>query len=158
MCFGSFLSLHRYFHLYLSTYVLLDVNFYAFHLIYNLDYSVNVSLRQDKYIFVFLSFPRYRLFSSNVLLCFKISAHQRNKDKPRSIKCRHFCFAIDSHNYCPTCKKSGKVDDPCVTFESPCEICASFTEEQLIKITHRNAMSKSKRKTLLVLKMMNSTF
>ena len=62
-----------------------------------------------------------------------MSAHQTNKDKPRSSKCRHFCFAFDSHNYCPTCRESGKGDVPCVTFESPCEICASFTEEQLIK-------------------------
>ena len=30
-----------------------------------------------------------------------------------------------------------------MTFESPCEICSSFTEEQLIKITHR----KQKRDT-----------
>ena len=77
-----------------------------------------------------------------------MSAHQTNKDKPRSIKCRHFCFAFDSHNYCPTCRESGKGDDPCVTFESPCEICASFTEEQLIKITHRKRyVKKQKRDT-----------
>ena len=75
-------------------------------------------------------------------------AHQTNKDKPRSIKCHHFCFAFDSHNYCPTCRESGKGDDPCVTFESPCEICASFTEEQLIKITHRKRyVKKQKRDT-----------
>ena len=61
-----------------------------------------------------------------------MSAHQMNKDKPRSIKCHHFC----------------KGDDPCVTFESPCEICASFTEEQLIKITHRKRyVKKQKRDT-----------
>ena len=77
-----------------------------------------------------------------------MSSHQTNKDKPRSIKCRHFCFAFDSHNYCPTCGESGKGDDPCVTFESPCEICASFTEEQLIKITHRKCyVKKQKRDT-----------
>ena len=53
-----------------------------------------------------------------ILLCFKMSAHQTNKDKPRSSKCRHFCFAFDTHNYCPTCRESGKGDDPCVTFEN----------------------------------------
>ena len=37
-------------------------------------------------------------------------------------------------------------DDPCVTFESPCEICASFTEEQLIKITHRKRYVKKQKK------------
>ena len=43
---------------------------------------------------------------------------------------------------------SGKGDDPCVTFESPCEICASFTEEQLTKITHRKRyVKKQKRDT-----------
>ena len=44
-------------------------------------------------------------------------------------------------------RESGKGDDPCVTFESPCEICASFTE-QLIKITHRKCyVKKQKRDT-----------
>ena len=60
--------------------------------------------------------------------------------------CRHFCFAFDSHNYCPTCRESGKADDPCVTFQSPCEICPSFTEEQLIKITHRKRYVKKQKK------------
>ena len=77
-----------------------------------------------------------------------MSSHQTNKDKPRSVKCSHFCFAFDSYNYCPTCRESGKSDDPYVTFESPCEICASFTEEQLIKITHRKRyVKKQKRDT-----------
>ena len=66
-----------------------------------------------------------------------MSSHQTNKDKPRSAKCHHFCFSFDTLNYCPTCRESGKGDNPCVTFESPCGICAAFTEEQLIKITHR---------------------
>ena len=69
-----------------------------------------------------------------------------NKDKLRSSKCRHFCFAFDSHNYCPTCRESGNGDDPCFTFESPCVICASFTEEQLIKITHSQCYVKKQKK------------
>ena len=104
-------------------------------------------------ILLFLSCPRYRSLSSNVLLRFKMSSHHTNKDKPRSVKCRHFCFAFDSHNYCPTCRESGKGDDPCITFESPLEIlnppfeiCASFTEEQLIKITHRKHYVKKQKK------------
>ena len=97
-------------------------------------------------ILVFLSFPWYRLFSSTYLLRFKMSAHQTNKDKPRSSKCHHFCFAFDSHNYCPTCRESGNGDEPCITFESPCEICASFTEEQLIKITHKKRYVKKQKK------------
>ena len=92
-------------------------------------------------------FSSVQAFFVYVLLRFKMSAHQTNKEKPRSIKCRHFCFAFDSHNYCPTCRESGKGDDPCVTFESLCEICASFTE-QLIKITHRKRyVKKQKRDT-----------
>ena len=35
------------------------------------------------------------------------------------------------------CRESGKGDDPCITNESPCNICANFTEEQQIKIKHR---------------------
>ena len=75
-----------------------------------------------------------------------MSAHQTNKDKSRSSKCRHFCFAFDAHNYCPTCRESGKGHDPCVTFEAPCQICASFTEEQLIKISHRKCYVKKQKK------------
>ena len=65
-----------------------------------------------------------------------MSSHQTSA-KPRSSKCRHFCFLFDSHNYCPTCRESGKGDDPCITNQSPCNICANFTEEQQIKIEHR---------------------
>ena len=35
-------------------------------------------------------------------------------------------------------RESGKRDDPCVTNETPCNICANFTEEQQIKIKHRH--------------------
>ena len=41
-----------------------------------------------------------------------------------------------------TCREAGKGDDPCVTFISPCDICASFTEEQPTKITHRKRYVK----------------
>ena len=71
-----------------------------------------------------------------------MSSHQSNKDKPLASKCHHFCHAFDTHNYCPTCREAGKGDDPCVTFISPCEICTSFTEEQLTKITHRKRYVK----------------
>ena len=67
----------------------------------------------------------------------KMSSQQMNKDKPRANKCRHFCFPFDVHNYCPTCRESGKGDDPCVTFETPCPICASFIEDQMQKIAQR---------------------
>ena len=71
-----------------------------------------------------------------------MSSHQSNKDKPGASKCHHFCHAFDTHNYCPICREAGKGDDPCVTFISPCDICASFTEEQLTKITHRKRYVK----------------
>ena len=74
---------------------------------------------------------------SQFLLCLNISLHQSNKDKPCASKCHHFCHAFDTHNFCPTCREAGKGDDPSVTFLSPCDICASFSEEQLTKITHR---------------------
>ena len=71
-----------------------------------------------------------------------MSSQQSNKDKPRASKCHQFFHPFDSHNYCPTCRESGKGDDPCVTLMSPCEICASFTEEQQTKITHRKRYIK----------------
>ena len=68
-----------------------------------------------------------------------MSTQQTNKGKPRANKCRHFCFPFDVHvhNYCPICRESGKGDDPCVTLETPCPICASFTEDQMQKIAQR---------------------
>ena len=74
-----------------------------------------------------------------------MSAHQSNKYKPSSGKCRHFCFPFHIHNYCPTCRESGKGDDPCVTFESPCQICASFTEDQMLKILQRKHYIKKQK-------------
>ena len=74
-----------------------------------------------------------------------MSLHQTNKDKPRAQKCRHFCFSIDLHNYCPTCREAGKGDNPCVTFETPCHICASFTDEQMKKIQNRKRYLKKQK-------------
>ena len=74
-----------------------------------------------------------------------MSTHQTNKDKPRAQKCRHFCFSFDLHNYCPTCREAGKGDDPCVTFETPCDICASFTDDQMKKIQHRKRYLKKQK-------------
>ena len=78
-------------------------------------------------------------------IAFKMSLHQMNKDKPRAQKCRHFCFSFDLHNYCPTCREAGKGDDPCVTFETPCHICTSFTDEQLKKIQNRKRYLKKQK-------------
>ena len=74
-----------------------------------------------------------------------MSTHQTNKDKPRARKCCHFCFSFDIHNYCPTCRESGKGDDPCVSFEAPCDICASFTDEQMNKIQCRKHYIKKQK-------------
>ena len=75
----------------------------------------------------------------------RLSLHQANKDKPRAQKCCHFCFNFDHHNYCPTCREAGKGDDPCVTFETPCQICTSFTDEQLNKIQNRKHYLKKQK-------------
>ena len=74
-----------------------------------------------------------------------MSLHQANKDKPRALKCRHFCFSFDLHNYCPTCREAGKGDDPCVTFETPCQVCTSFSDEQLKKIQNRKRYLKKQK-------------
>ena len=74
-----------------------------------------------------------------------MSLHQANKDKPRAQKCRHFCFSSDNHNYCPTCREAGKGDDPCVTFETPCQICTSLTDEQWQKIQNRKWYLKKQK-------------
>ena len=74
-----------------------------------------------------------------------MSLHQANKDKPRAQKCRHFCFSFDTHNHCPTCREAGKGDDPCVTFEAPCHICTSLSDEQLQKIQNRKRYLKKQK-------------
>ena len=40
-----------------------------------------------------------------------MSTHQTNKEKPRSAKCRHFCFPFDSHNYVKKQKQHTSKDD-----------------------------------------------
>ena len=47
--------------------------------------------------------------------------------------------------YCPTCRESGKGDDPCVSFEAPCDFCASVTDEQMNKIQHRKRYIKKQK-------------
>ena len=72
-----------------------------------------------------------------------MSSHQTSA-KPRSSKCRHFCFLFNAHNYCPTCREAGKGDGPCVTNETPYNICANFTEQQ-IKIKHRRTYVRKQK-------------
>ena len=55
---------------------------------------------------------------------------------------------FDVHNYCPTCRESGKGDDPCVTFEMPCPICSSFTEEQMQKISQRKRYIRKQKSNI----------
>ena len=79
---------------------------------------------------------RFLVHFDSDFIAVKVSSHQTSA-KPRSSKCRHFCFLFDSHNYGPTCREAGKGDDPCVTNEKPCNICSNISEEQQIKIKHR---------------------
>ena len=59
----------------------------------------------------------------------------------------HFCFPFNLHNCYPSCREAGKGDDPCVTNERPCNICSSFSEEQLLKIKNRSYVRKQKSDT-----------
>ena len=70
-----------------------------------------------------------------------MSSHQTSA-KPRSSKCRHFCFSFDLHNYCPTCRESGKGDDLCVTNEGPCQICQALSSEEHAKIKNRRRYTR----------------
>ena len=71
-----------------------------------------------------------------------MSSHQLDANKPKSLKCHHFCFKFDLHNYCPTCREAGKGDDPCVTQEGPCNVCSSLTEEQKFKLKSRKRYTR----------------
>ena len=85
-----------------------------------------------------MGFSVHTCSSTHLFIAVKVSSHQRSsKDKPRSLKYLHFCLPLDNHSFCPSCRESSKGDDPCVTFEAPCEICSGFTEEQMLKIKNR---------------------
>ena len=70
-----------------------------------------------------------------------MSSHQTSA-KLRSSKCRHFCFSFDLHNYCLTCRESGKGDDLCVTNQAPCKICQDLSSEQHAKIKNRRRYTR----------------
>ena len=73
-----------------------------------------------------------------------MSSHQAI-GKPRSSKCRHFCFSFDLNNYCPTCRESGKGDDLCVTNQAPCNICKDLSPEQHAKIKNRRRYTRKQK-------------
>ena len=47
--------------------------------------------------------------------------------------------------YSPTCRESGKGDDHCVIGDEPCQTCAGFTEEQLLKSKHRRRFVRKQK-------------
>ena len=71
-----------------------------------------------------------------------MSSHQLNTNKPRALKCRHFCYSFDLHNYCLTCREASKGDDSC---EKQCQLCSSFIEEQNIKIKNRRRHGRKQK-------------
>ena len=73
-----------------------------------------------------------------------MSSHQASA-KPRSSKYRHFCFSFDLHNYCPTCRESGKGDNLCVTDQAPCNICKDLSAEQHAKIKNRRRYTRKQK-------------
>ena len=79
-----------------------------------------------------MNFPR----SDSDFIAVKMASHQTSA-KPRSSEMQAFLFPIRYPTLTATCRESGKGDDPCITNQSPRNICANFTEEQQIKIKHR---------------------
>ena len=54
-------------------------------------------------------------------------------------------FFINLHNYCPTCRESGKGDDLCVTNQAPCNICTDLSAEQHAKIKNRRRYTRKQK-------------
>ena len=81
------------------------------------------------------------------LLQLKMSSNTQrtSKDKPRSLKCRHFWLPFDNHNYCPSCREANKGDDPCVNLESSCDICSGFSDKQMQKVKHWKGYVRKKK-------------
>ena len=87
---------------------------------------------------MFCEFPQFRLvYASFIAVKMSSNTQRTSKEKPRSLKCRHFCLPFDNHNYCPSCREANRGDDPCVTLESSCDICSRFSDEQMLKIKNR---------------------
>ena len=71
-----------------------------------------------------------------------MSSHKANTNKPCSLKCRHFCFPFNLHNYHPTCREAGRGDDTCVTGQKSGPFRSSFTDKQLCTIKNRKCYTK----------------
>ena len=91
-------------------------------------------------------FSQFRLAGLHVFIAVKMSSHTQrtSKDKPRSLKCGHFCLPFDNHNFCPSCREANK-GMTCVTLESPCDICSGFSEEQMLKIKNRKCYVRKQK-------------
>ena len=87
-------------------------------------------------------FSWFRLACLHIFIVVKMSSNTQrtSKDKPRSLKCWHFCLPFDNHHYCPSCRDANKGDDACVTLESPCEISSGFSDEQVPKFKAGNVI------------------
>ena len=94
--------------------------------------------------FYLILFVGVYLPCSDSFYCVKMSSHQTSA-KPRSSKCRHFCLSFDLHNYCPTCRESGKGDDLCVTNQARCNICKDLSAEQHAKIKNQRRYTRKQK-------------
>ena len=69
------------------------------------------------------------------------SSSRRHADKPKARGCGHWINGWDVHHYCPSCRENnsakGKLPaDPCMNGD-PCQICKTFSADQLDKIASR---------------------
>ena len=80
-------------------------------------------------------YSRFRLACLRIFNAVTMSSNTQrtSKDKPRSLKCWHFCLPFDNHSYCPSCREANKGDDPCVTLESLCYIYSGFSNAKKLK-------------------------
>ena len=92
-------------------------------------------------------FSRFRLVCLCIFIAVNMSSNTQrtSKDKPRSLKCRHFCLPFHNHNYCPSCREANRGDDPCVTLESPCDICSGFSDKQMQTIKNRKCYVRKQK-------------
>ena len=69
------------------------------------------------------------------------SSARRHADKPKARGCGHWINGWDVHRYCPSCRENNSVKgklpaDPCMNGD-PCQICETFSADQLDKIASR---------------------
>ena len=92
-----------------------------------------------------LSFPRFTQFHNVFLLRIKCLFIKQIKTNREPSNAATFASALTYTTTALPVVRLAREDDPCVTFETPCQVCTSFSDEQLKKIQNRKRYLKKQK-------------